>query len=121
MVSSPDGQRILSGADGQDLSGSYDGTVRVWLLNGTHQNTFRLHTGTVKALVALPDNQHALSSSYDRTVKLFNVNDGAVLRTIRHPTNMAVLSVALLPDGRRFVTGATDDTARIFEHGLAPQ
>ena len=31
--------------------------------------------------MALPDNEHALSGSIDKTVKLFNVNDGAVLRT----------------------------------------
>ena len=49
----PDGQRILSG--GQDK------TVRVWLLDGTLENTFELHTDSVNALVALPDNQHALS------------------------------------------------------------
>ena len=74
----PDGQRILSGAN--------DKTVRVWLLDGTHQNTFsELHTDTVNALVALPDNQHALSAS-NSTVKLFNVNDGAVLRTFKHHT-----------------------------------
>ena len=38
-------------------------TVRVWLLDGTLENTFKLHTGGVDALVALPDNQHALSGS----------------------------------------------------------
>ena len=69
------------------------------------------------ALVALPDNQHALSGSYDKTVKLFNVNDGAVLRTFTHHTR-AVHSLALLPDGRRFVYGSDDKTARIVEHGL---
>ena len=37
------------------------------------------------ALVALPDNQHALSGSRDKTVQLFNVNDGAVVRTFTHP------------------------------------
>ena len=37
--------------------------------------------------MALPDNQHALSGSRDHTVKLFNVNDGAVLRTFKHHTN----------------------------------
>ena len=45
--------------------------------------------------MALPDNQHALSGSYDKTVKLFNVND--------------------------FVGGSLDRTACIVEHGLAPQ
>ena len=92
-------------------------TVRVWLLNGTLENTFRLHFGMVKALVALPDNQHALSGSDDNTVKLFNVNDGTVLRTFTHHASR-VTCLALLPDGRRFVSGSYDGTARIVEHGL---
>ena len=70
--------------------------------------------------MALPDNQHALSGSRDKTVKLFNVNDGAVLRTFTHHTS-PVLCLALLPDGLRFVSGARDNTARIVYHGLAPQ
>jgi WD40 repeat protein len=91
----------------------------VWLLDGTHQNTFELHTSYVRALVALPDNQHALSGSADNTVKLFNVNDGTVLRTFTHHTDR-VSSLALLPDGLRFVSGSWDKTARIAYHGLAP-
>ena len=70
-------------------------------------------------LVALPDNQHALSGSYDGTLKLFNVNDGAVLRTFTHHTR-AVVSLVLLPDGLRFVSGSDDKIARIVYHGLAP-
>ena len=72
--------------------------------------------------MALPDNQHALSGASDATVKLFNVNDGAVLRTFYHHSNVytgAVTSLALLPDGLRFVSGSWDNTARIVEHGLA--
>ena len=73
----------------------------------------------VTALVALPDNQHALSASTDKTVKLFNVNDGAVLRTFRH--HVRLKSLALLPDGLRFISGALfDGYARIAYHGLAP-
>ena len=75
-------------------------------------------------VVALPDNQHALSGSQDYTVKLFNVNDGAVLRTfthVRHPSYPRMWSLALLPDGLRFVVGSTDTTARIVYHGLAPK
>jgi WD40 repeat protein len=112
VAAMPDGQRILSGGG--------DATVRVWLLDGTLENTFQLHASAVTALVALPDNQHALSGSYDNAVKLFNVDDGAVLRTFWHHTG-PVLSLALLPDGLRFVSGAQDYTARIVYHGLAPQ
>ena len=88
VAAMPDGQRILSG-------GSNDGTVRVWLLDGNrsspvehgrHQHFEQAATG-----VALPDNQHALSASYDNTVKLFNANDGAVLRTFKHHTRPGAL------------------------------
>ena len=109
VAAMPDGQRILSGAR--------DKTVRVWLLDGTPENTFELHTDDVMALVALPDNQHALSGSGD--IKLFNVNDGKVLRTFKHHTQ-TVYSLALLPDGLRFVSGSWDTAARIAYHGLAP-
>jgi hypothetical protein len=113
VAAMPDGQRILSGSD--------DTTVRVWLLDGTLENTFELNTG-VWALVALPDNQHALFTSQgtEKAVKLLNVNDGAVLRTFRHHIQ-SVNYLALLPDGLRFVSGSDDKTARIVYHGLAPQ
>ena len=116
LAAMPDGQRFLSGG--------WDHTVRVWLLDGTLKKTFQVHDdsellGTVWALVALPDNQHALSGSLDKTVKLFNVNDGAVVRTFTHHTS-EVWCLALLPDGLRFVSGSYDNTARIAYHGLAP-
>ena len=108
VVAMPDCQRILSG--------SWNGTIRVWLLDGTPENTFRPRTfNTVQALVALPDNQHALSATTH--IKLFNVNSGAVLRTF---ANGEVVSMALLPDGLRFVSGHANGTVRIFETGLAP-
>ena len=87
----------------------------MWFLDGTRENTFK-HPSGIAALVALPDNQHALSGSWDKTVKLFNVNDGAVLRTFTHHTAQ-VRSLALLHDGRRFVSGSVDKTARIVEIG----
>jgi len=118
----PDGQRFLSGSN--------DETVRVWLIDGTLENTFsKLHDTTVMALVALPDNQHALSGEstlYEdervlkKPIQLFNVNTGAVLRTFMHHTR-PVNSLALLPDGLRFISGSDDETACIVYHGLAPQ
>ena len=116
VAAMPDGQRILGGG--------HDKTVCVWQLDGTLKKCFLLHTDAVSALVALPDNQHALSGSYDGTVKLFNVNEFALLRTFKHHTarwcGSNVTSLALLPDGLRFVSGSWDTTAIIRYHGLAP-
>ena len=110
LAAMPDGQRFLSGG--------IDDTVRVWLFDGTLENTFRhLHDDDVRALVALPDSHHALSGGEDRMIKLFNVNDGGVLRTFTHHDD-AVCCLALMPDGRRFISSAWDATARIVEHGL---
>ena len=112
VAAMPDGKRILGGGS--------DSNVWVWRLDGTRQKTIWVGTSDVRALVALPDNQHAISASSDSSIKLFNVNDGAVLRTFYHHTN-SVLCLALMPDGRRFVTGSSGKVARIVEHGLAPQ
>ena len=71
------------------------------------------------------------------TCKVVSVSarNGAVLRTFKHPTSCAALlnagegffqpvndvsSLALLPDGLRFVSGSADGIARIAYHGLAP-
>jgi WD40 repeat protein len=107
VAAMPDGQRILSGGNNE--------TVRVHLLDGTHENTFP-QAGWVSSLVALPDNQHALAVAGG--VKLFNVNDGAVLRTFNDEAG--VYCLALLTDGLRFVCGTYDGTAHIVYHGLAP-
>ena len=110
----PNDQRFLSGSD--------DGDVRVWAIDGSLQDTFKLQYGGVNALVALPDNQHALSGGGyhddDAAVKLFNVNDGNVMRTFTHHSRQGYC-LALLPDGLRFVSGSVDRTACIVEHGLA--
>ena len=114
----PDGRRFLSGG--------IDAAICVWSIDGTLENSCtsaapnqRLDLGGVRAIVTLPDNQHALFGSNDYTVKLFNVYNFSVLRTFTHHT-MQVSSLALLPDGRSFVSGANDGTVCVVEHGLAP-
>ena len=118
VAAMPDGQRILSAGQGTL------GFVRVWLLNGIFKDTFKVHTNIVLALVALPDNQHALSGSYDNTVKLFNVNDGAVLRTFSTGNlGESPGAAARRPPLRQRLVRLGEHrahTAQIIEHGLAP-
>ena len=107
VAAMPDSQRLLSA--------SSDKSVRVWLLNGTLENTFTLHRGTVHSLLALPDNRRALSGGMDSSVALFDVNDGALLRRFVPDHYGRVMSLAPLPDGRRFAIASSDSTVRICE------
>ena len=71
------------------------------------------------AIIALPDNQHALVGSEDKTVMLIDVNDRpssrSILRTFRHHTG-PVRCLRLLPARRvRFVSGSSDGNACIVE------
>ena len=107
VAAMPDSQRLLSA--------SSDKSVRLWLLNGTLENTFKLHRGTVHSLLALPDNRLALSGGMDSSVALFDVNDGALLRRFVPDHYGRVMSLAPLPDGRRFAIASSDSTVRICE------
>ena len=107
VAAMPDSQRLLSA--------SSDKSVRLWLLDGTLENTFKLHRGTVHSLLALPDNRRALSGGMDSSVALFDVNDGALLRRFVPDHYGRVMSLAPLPDGRRFAIASSDSTVRICE------
>ena len=110
-----DGKRILSGGN--------DHSVRKWVFDGTLEMYGYVLLGPdqlfwttdVHDLLVLPDNQHALCASMD--IRLFNVYDGTVLRTFNHHRK-DVMSLALLPDGLRFVSGSDDGTASVVYHGL---
>ena len=116
IAAMPDGQRLLvSPRDGAGIHGG-TGRVYTWLLltgisgsfephAGRIECTSELHALQVNAIVALPDNQRALSASKDKTVKLFNVDNGAILRSFTHH-NEPVWHIALMADGCRFISVA---------------
>src|SRR5262245_50076591 len=56
------------------LSGSSDGTLRLWDLEaGTQVRRFFGHTGQVWCVAFSPDGRQALSGSKDQTVRLWDV------------------------------------------------
>ena len=102
---SPDGGHILTGSD--------DGTARVWDTS-TWENTLTLEHGVCwfNAVVWSPSGTQILTSS-DTYVYVWNTTTWTKTHTLEHSD--LVQSVVWSPDGTRILTGAYDNTARIWD------
>jgi hypothetical protein len=77
--------------------------------------TFTGHSARVVSVAFSPDGRTALSGSWDKTLKLWEVATGKELRTFTGHSDH-VLSVAFSPDGRTALSGSTfDDTLKLWE------
>ena len=81
-------QDIAISSDGQFcLSGSWDGTLRLWdLNNGTTTRRFVSHEKDVLSVAFSADNRQIVSGSRDKTVKLW---DSKAYKGDRHTTGGA--------------------------------
>lgn len=60
----------------QVVSGSEDGTVRIWTISNGRQSRSMNHGGPVTAVAARPDGQFVASASMSNSAKLWQVNNG---------------------------------------------
>lgn len=96
------------------VSGSADGTARIWdATTGQEKLTLTGHTGTVTAVAISADGQRVVTAGNDRTVKVWDVPTGQVLTLVGHVG--PVLSAAISADGQRVVSGSADLTIKIWD------
>jgi len=77
-------------------------TAGVWVVeNGHHVHRLHGHTRELVDAVITPDNRHVITSSKDTTLKVWDIQTGACLRTIEKTrgANPTVYGVVLSPDG----------------------
>jgi hypothetical protein len=72
------------------------------------------HTDWVNSVAFSPDGRLLASGSGDRTIKLWEVASGSLVRTLTGHTDW-VNSVAFSPDGRLLASGSGDRTIKLWE------
>ena len=100
-------------------AGAQDGSIRLW-----HRNPTGWNSPTVQTLVAAgpavwsvafqPAGGAILAAAGDdRTVRLWRISDGSLVRTLTGP-RQPVVSMAWAPDGQTLAAGATDGVVRLW-------
>jgi serine/threonine protein kinase/WD40 repeat protein len=83
---------------------SYDGTARIWNVNGAELRRLQGHRGAVLGVAWSPDNKQIATVGADTTVRLWDVETGreqAVYRGHKY----SVGAIAFSPNGKRLISG----------------
>jgi WD40 repeat protein len=100
---------------GRFLSGSSDGTVRLWdIARGKDIRWFKGHRSFVNSVAFSPDGQRALSGGTDHSVRLWEVSSGKEIWCHRGHAD-DVSSVGFSPDGRRALSGSWDTSILLWD------
>jgi WD40 repeat protein len=75
--------------------------------------TVQAHDRNVWDVAFTPDSQFLVSSSFDKTIKIWRVADGALVRTLTGHKE-AVVGIAISPDGQRIASCGDDSTIRLW-------
>ena len=67
------------------------------------------HASWVSSVTVTPDGKHVVSGSGDKTVRIWSMADGSLVRELKGHTG-TVRSVAVSPDGKHVVSGSGDMT-----------
>jgi guanine nucleotide-binding protein subunit beta-2-like 1 protein len=108
------------------VSGSRDKKIMIWELTpggsdeeergsgvGYARKLLGGHGETVSCVVLSSDGQFCLSGSWDKTMRLWDLNTGATVRTF-HGHTKDVNSVAFSGDNRQIVSGSRDMTIKLW-------
>mmetsp|Transcript_67325 Transcript_67325/g.208276 ORF Transcript_67325/g.208276 Transcript_67325/m.208276 type:complete len:319 (+) Transcript_67325:3-959(+) len=101
------------------VSSSRDKSIMVWDLKrgednyGVPKRRLTGHSHFVSDVVISSDGQFALSGSWDKTLRLWDINSGECVRRFVDHTG-DVLSVAFSTDNRQIVSGSRDKTIKLW-------
>ena len=105
----------FAGSEDRVASASHDWTVALWETSSetTPTAVFQGHDSAVQALAVDPAGRLVASGGADRTVRLWNLDTHAALRTIRYNSDF-VTALAFSPNGTLLAAGGLDGSIRIW-------
>jgi len=101
------------------ISGSRDKSLIIWNLTrdetnyGLPKRRLLGHNHFIQDLALSSDGQFALSASWDKTLRLWDLNSGSTTRRFVGHTH-DVLSVSFSADNRQIVSGSRDKTIKLW-------
>ena len=99
--------------DGRMATAGADGQIAIWTQGRPQPDrVFEGHTGPIVGLAVSPDGSKLASASWDHTVRISSLPDGATRVLQGHVQN--VNGVAFAPDGKSLVSVGYDQTVRIW-------
>ena len=100
--------------NGELVSGSDDGTVRLWNVPEARQiRQFNGGGGQITSVSVSPDDQLLVAGSSDKTLKLWEIDTGQLLTTFEGHEDL-VWTVSFSPDGQTIASGSEDRTVRLW-------
>lgn len=99
---------------GRLLTASVDNSARVWSEDGKELKKLDRHKGRITAVVVEPAARALASSSWDNTVRVWDLDSGAELKVLEGHTNW-VTSLAVTSDGHTLISGSRDNTLRFWK------
>jgi len=78
------------------------------------------HADTVRFVAFSPDGEIIASGSSDKTIRLWNTEDGKLIRVMEGHVD-GVTSLAFSPDGKKLVSGSLDKTVKVWDPATGRQ
>ncbi len=105
-------------------SGSADQKIKLWQLDkssnpGDRAEVVELaeltgHLGAVYGVAIAPDGRQLISSSWDRTIKIWDLQTRQVLHSLTGPM-LPSTTLAIAPNGKTFASGSYDATIKLWD------